>query len=174
MDSKKLKKIGEINKLQRILKKCRKLADSIENNSNGNNSGKGSNKRMKFLKRTLSFTDSSRIAGEPRSGTVPKGYLALCVGNDMKRFIIPTEYLCHEAFKILLTEAEEEFGFQQEGVLRLPCDEFVFEDALKAIRKKPSVILKHQSRAGEAKGNSSCSLESQLSEASHAQIQLCI
>uniref|UniRef100_A0A7N0TWE4 SAUR family protein n=1 Tax=Kalanchoe fedtschenkoi TaxID=63787 RepID=A0A7N0TWE4_KALFE len=182
MDSKKVNKIGEIIKLQRILKKCRKLADSFENNSSNsnsksnsssNNSSKGSNKRTKFLKRTLSFTDNSSIAGESRSGTVPKGYLAICVGKDMKKFIIPTEYLSHEAFKILLREAEEEFGFQQEGVLRLPCDECVFEDVLKSIQRKPCTKLKHQSRTGVANGNGSCSLESQLSQGPHAHIQPC-
>uniref|UniRef100_A0A7N0RCY5 Small auxin up regulated protein n=1 Tax=Kalanchoe fedtschenkoi TaxID=63787 RepID=A0A7N0RCY5_KALFE len=104
-DSKKLRKIV---KIQRILRKCRKLADSFENNSS-----KGSNKRTKFLKRTLSFTDNSSTTGESRSDVVPKGYLAICVGKDTRRFIIPIEYLSHEAFKMLLREAEEEFGFLQ-------------------------------------------------------------
>lgn len=54
--------------------------------------------------------------------SVPKGFLALCVGEEMKRFVIPMEYLSHRAFGVLLREAEEEFGFEQGGVLRIPCD----------------------------------------------------
>ncbi|CAM8970192.1 unnamed protein product [Rhodiola kirilowii] len=170
MDSKKLNKIGEIIKLQRILQKCRKLADSFENNSNNtsNSSKGGSNKRIKFLKRTLSLTDNSNVSGASRSGTVPKGYFAICVGKDTKKFIIPTEYLCHKAFEILLREAEEEFGFQQEGVLRLPCEESVFQETLKMIQKKPGALLMHESN-----GSRSCSLESQLLQPPHAQIQPC-
>nr|QGP73759.1 Auxin-induced protein 6B [Sedum alfredii] len=180
MESKKINKIGEIVKLQRILKKCRKIADSFENNSSsGNNNtstiSKGSNKRIKFLKRTFSFTDSSSINGVPKSGTVRKGYVAVCVGKDIKRFIIPTEYLCHKAFEILLREAEDEFGFQQEGVLRLPCEECVFEDTLKVIQKKSTTLLVEEPRNSEANPNRrrSCSIESQLSWSPHTRIQPC-
>ncbi|THU72447.1 hypothetical protein C4D60_Mb04t12230 [Musa balbisiana] len=120
MDSKKSNKITEIVRLQQILKKWKKLAVTPK-------SGGGSSKSIKFLKRTLSFTDAS--------GDVPKGYLAVCVGEEMRRFVIPTEYLGHRAFAALLREAEEEFGFQQEGVLRIPCEVAVFESILKVVEK---------------------------------------
>lgn len=178
MESKKINKIGEIIKLHRILKKCRKIADSFENNSNCSNNNtsnisKGSNKRIKFLKRTLSFTDSSSINGVQRSSTVRKGYVAVCVGKNMKRFIIPTEYLCHKAFEILLREAEDEFGFQQEGVLRLPCEECVFEETLKVIQKKSTTLLVDEPRNSEANRRRSCSVDSQLLWSPHTRIQPC-
>ncbi|EMS58585.1 hypothetical protein TRIUR3_17368 [Triticum urartu] len=53
----------------------------------------------------------------------------------MRRFVIPTEYLKHQAFAALLREAEEEFGFQQEGLLRIPCDVPAFEAILRAVDK---------------------------------------
>ncbi|KAK9129858.1 hypothetical protein Sjap_010345 [Stephania japonica] len=62
----------------------------------------------------------------------------------MKRFIIPTEYLSHRAFGILLREAEEEFGFQHEGVLRIPCEVHVFEKILKLVEEKKEVFFIHE------------------------------
>ncbi|KAL0791535.1 hypothetical protein Bca101_007781 [Brassica carinata] len=134
MESKKSNKIREIVKLQQILKKWRKVAQASKqannnkinneedvNNINKTGSGSGS-KSIKFLKRTLSFTDVT---------AVPKGYLAVSVGKEEKRYKIPTEYLSHKAFQALLREAEEEFGFQQAGVLKIPCEVAVFESILK-------------------------------------------
>ncbi|KAL0798233.1 hypothetical protein Bca101_053407 [Brassica carinata] len=133
MEAKKSNKIREIVKLQQILKKWRKVAQAskqannnkINNeediNKTGSGSGSGS-KSIKFLKRTLSFADVT---------AVPKGYLAVSVGKEEKRYKIPTEYLSHQAFHSLLREAEEEFGFQQAGVLKIPCEVDVFESILK-------------------------------------------
>lgn len=113
-----------------MLKKWKKLsvskngAASTSNNCNNTSSSKG----IKFIKRTLSFNDMSAMSGD-----VPKGHLAVCVGEEMQRFVIPTEYLGHSAFVSLLRDAEEEFGFQQEGVLRIPCEVGVFEGILKMV-----------------------------------------
>jgi SAUR family protein len=59
----------------------------------------------------------------------------------MRRFVIPTEYLKHPAFAALLQEAEEEFGFQQEGLLRIPCDVPAFEAILRAVEKKDAAFF---------------------------------
>ncbi|KAJ1376641.1 Small auxin-up RNA [Sesbania bispinosa] len=116
MDSpKKPNKIRQIVRLQQILKKWRRMANSSKT-SRGNNS------------------ISEREGGS--SNMVPKGYLAVCVGVDLNRFVIPTEYLGHQAFHVLLREAEEEFGFEQTGVLRIPCEVSVFENILKIVEGK--------------------------------------
>ncbi|XP_062224919.1 auxin-responsive protein SAUR50-like [Phragmites australis] len=138
---KKSNKITEIVRMQQMLKKWRKLSvapkdpNSATAGANGNAGGGGESKAKKFLKRTLSFTDG------PPSGSPPKGHLAVCVGPAMQRFVIPTEYLKHRAFAALLREAEEEFGFQQEGVLRIPCEVPVFETILKAVEKNKDAAL---------------------------------
>ncbi|KAG2728426.1 hypothetical protein I3843_01G200600 [Carya illinoinensis] len=148
MDSKKSNKIREIVRLQQILKKWKKLANapknssintSISSSTSTTNISNGS-KSIKFLKRTLSFSD---VAGAS-TDVVPKGFLAVCVGKELKRFIIPTHYLGHQAFGILLREAEEEFGFQQEGVLKIPCEVSVFEKILKAVEEKREVFYLHE------------------------------
>ncbi|KAK3411208.1 auxin-responsive protein SAUR72 [Eucalyptus grandis] len=148
MDSKKSNKISDIVRLQQILKKWKKIANAPKNtNRSGNSSTGNSNstttstgngsKSIKFLKRTLSFSDVTASS----SDAVPKGFLAVSVGKELKRFVIPTEHLRHPAFGILLQEAEEEFGFQQEGVLKIPCEVRVFEMILKAVEEKRDVTF---------------------------------
>ncbi|XP_009379214.1 auxin-responsive protein SAUR72-like [Pyrus x bretschneideri] len=153
MDSKKSNKIREIVRLQQILKKWKKLANapkntttinsssaySIINNANSTTTSTSSSRSMKFFKRTLSFSDVSTA----QNVIVPKGFLAMCVGKELKRFVVPTEYLGHQAFRILLQEAEEEFGFQQEGVLKIPCEVSVFEKILKMVEEKREVFSLH-------------------------------
>ena len=41
--------------------------------------------------------------------------------GELKRFVIELGYLAHPGFLKLLELAEEEFGFEQEGVLAVPC-----------------------------------------------------
>uniref|UniRef100_A0A0D9ZQF0 Auxin-responsive protein n=1 Tax=Oryza glumipatula TaxID=40148 RepID=A0A0D9ZQF0_9ORYZ len=135
---KKSNKITEIVRLQQMLKKWRKLSvapkDAAATAGNGGgNGGAGESKAKKFLKRTLSFTDGG--GASPAGTPPPRGHLAVCVGPTAQRFVIPTDYLKHRAFAALLREAEEEFGFQQEGVLRIPCEVPAFEAILKAVEK---------------------------------------
>ncbi|KMS97198.1 hypothetical protein BVRB_7g177800 [Beta vulgaris subsp. vulgaris] len=158
MDSKKSNKIRDIVRLQQILKKWRKVANASKNNSisststttsaaasttnNGGGSG-GGNKGMKFLKKTLSFSDNS-VSSVSTTEYVPKGYLAVCVGKELKRYVIPTDYLGHQAFGILLREAEEEFGFHQEGVLKIPCEVAIFEKILKMVQHNKEEFYFHE------------------------------
>ncbi|URE05228.1 Auxin responsive protein [Musa troglodytarum] len=94
--------------LQRVVKKWKKLAIAPGNSS------------KKLLQKTHG---------------VPKGFLAVCVGEETERFVIPTTYLHHHAFRVLLGEAEEEFGFRQEGVLRMPCEVAAFERTLEMVQR---------------------------------------
>ncbi|EXB94757.1 hypothetical protein L484_003321 [Morus notabilis] len=64
---------------------------------------------------------------------VPKGYLAVYVGPELRRFIIPTSYLSHSLFKVLLEKAEEEFGFDHGGGLTIPCEIETFKYLLKCM-----------------------------------------
>ena len=64
---------------------------------------------------------------------VPKGYLAVYVGPELRRFIIPTSYLSHSLFKVLLEKREEEFGFDHSGALTIPCEIETFKYLLKCM-----------------------------------------
>nr|KYP45975.1 Auxin-induced protein X10A [Cajanus cajan] len=57
----------------------------------------------------------------------PKGYLAVYVGDKMRRFMIPVSYLNQPSFQELLSQAEEEFGYDhQTSGLTIPCKEEEF------------------------------------------------
>ncbi|XP_057456522.1 auxin-induced protein 15A-like [Lotus japonicus] len=59
---------------------------------------------------------------------VPKGYLAVYVGEKLKRCVIPISYLNQPSFQDLLSQAEEEFGYDHPmGGLMIPCSEDVFQ-----------------------------------------------
>lgn len=76
------------------------------------------------LRQSNLFLDKSPV------GDVPKGYLAVYVGESQKkRFIIPVSFLNEPAFLELLDKAEEEFGFNHPmGGLAIPYGEDMFID----------------------------------------------
>ncbi|XP_007041986.2 PREDICTED: auxin-induced protein 15A [Theobroma cacao] len=60
---------------------------------------------------------------------VPKGYFAVYVGENQKRFVIPVSFLNQPSFQDLLGLSEEEFGYNHPtGGLRIPCNEDMFLD----------------------------------------------
>ncbi|CAJ1933683.1 unnamed protein product [Sphenostylis stenocarpa] len=75
--------------------------------------------------RRASVTSSQAAS---KSVEVPKGYLAVYVGEKQKRFVIPISYLNQPSFQDLLSQAEEEFGYDHPmGGLTIPCSEDVFQ-----------------------------------------------
>ncbi|KAL7147775.1 hypothetical protein ABFS83_06G130000 [Erythranthe nasuta] len=83
----------------------------------------------KMLRRSLS--------AEKRSTEVPKGHLAVYVGeSEKKRFVIPLSYLNDPLFQELLCQTEEEFGFHHPmGGLTIPCREELFIDLTSHLSK---------------------------------------
>ncbi|KAK8699046.1 hypothetical protein V6N13_115143 [Hibiscus sabdariffa] len=75
------------------------------------------------LKRTLSSSETT---------VVPKGHFAVYVGKaEKKRFVVPISFLNHPSFQNLLSEAEEEFGFDHPmGDLTIPCSQEAFVDLI--------------------------------------------
>ncbi|KAK1571483.1 hypothetical protein Q3G72_017967 [Acer saccharum] len=64
------------------------------------------------------------------STVVPKGQFAVYVGEiEKKRYLVPISYLKHPSFQNLLSQTEEEFGFDHPtGGLTIPCSEEAFMD----------------------------------------------
>ena len=73
---------------------------------------------------------SSLAVNRAASFDVPKGYVAVYVGEqEKKRFVIPISFLNQPSFQDLLSQAEEEFGFTHPmGGLTIPCSEDIFND----------------------------------------------
>ncbi|KAM0001718.1 putative small auxin-up RNA [Helianthus debilis subsp. tardiflorus] len=70
------------------------------------------------------------------SSDVPKGHFCVYVGeNNLKRFIVPLEYLKHPSFQTLLNLAEEEFGYSHPmGGLTFPCKVQTFIELVENIQ----------------------------------------
>ncbi|ESW11097.1 hypothetical protein PHAVU_008G001500 [Phaseolus vulgaris] len=60
----------------------------------------------------------------------PQGCFSVYVGPEMQRFFIKTEYANHPLFKMLLEEAESEYGYTSQGPLALPCNVDIFYKVL--------------------------------------------
>ena len=80
----------------------------------------------KALRRSLSGIKEAAL----KSTTIPKGHIAVYVGDDhKKRYVVPLSYLNEPAFQELLSMAEEEFGYNHPmGGLTIPCREDIFID----------------------------------------------
>lgn len=81
-------------------------------------------------KRLLSRESTKGRRNYRNSREVPRGYLAVYVGSESQRYVIPTIYLSFPEFRVLMEGVAEEFGFEQEGGLRIPCEEEDFEEVL--------------------------------------------
>ncbi|KAF8101826.1 hypothetical protein N665_0201s0139 [Sinapis alba] len=58
---------------------------------------------------------------------VPKGNLAVYVGEESRRFVIKISLLTHPLFKALLDQAQDAYGFSSaDSRLWIPCDVSTF------------------------------------------------
>ncbi|KAK1284362.1 hypothetical protein QJS10_CPB21g01108 [Acorus calamus] len=84
-----------------------------------------------------------REEGRRRSkgvGLVPSGYVPVLVGmteqEEMERFLIHTEHFKHPSMVILLEMAAQEFGYDQQGILKIPCDANHFQRVVSFVKEK--------------------------------------
>ncbi|KAL2228884.1 auxin-responsive protein SAUR50-like [Sesamum indicum] len=95
--------------------------------------------KSKSLRRrtVLCYSSCSSDPDEPAGSSrrTPSGSVAVYVGPERRRFVIPTRFLNLPVFLALLDEAEEEFGFQTTGGLALPCDTGFFINILQLLEE---------------------------------------
>ncbi|KAI5666363.1 hypothetical protein M9H77_16216 [Catharanthus roseus] len=109
----KKKNIIGIVKLKIVVEKLQKSLILLGNNYNNKKSDEDE----------LEFEEESRNVPED----VKEGHFAVIAVDEhndqliMKRFIIPLSYLTHPTFLRLLEIAAEEYGFDREGALMIPC-----------------------------------------------------
>ncbi|KAK9928010.1 hypothetical protein M0R45_025167 [Rubus argutus] len=65
-----------------------------------------------------------------KTASIPKGFFAVYVGESQKkRFVIPISFLNQPLFRDLLSQAEEEFGYNHPmGGITIPCSVDTFLD----------------------------------------------
>lgn len=64
---------------------------------------------------------------------IPTGFFALYMGEERRRFVVPTCYLSHPLFKMLLEKAYEKFGFEQRSGLVVPCSVIAFQEVVSVV-----------------------------------------
>ncbi|XP_062079472.1 auxin-responsive protein SAUR24-like [Humulus lupulus] len=81
-------------------------------------------------KKTLRRSFSGLKEAALKSSSIPKGYIAVYVGEEeKKRYVVPVWNLNETAFQELLSMAEQEFGYDHPmGRLTIPCREDIFID----------------------------------------------
>ncbi|PUZ49341.1 hypothetical protein GQ55_7G318300 [Panicum hallii var. hallii] len=94
--------------------------------------------------RSRAATASSRSGKGAGAAAVPAGHVAVRVegsgdGCGARRFVVRLAHLSHPAFRDLLRQAEEEYGFPAApGPIALPCDEDHFLDVLRRVSSSSS------------------------------------
>ncbi|KAI4322304.1 hypothetical protein L6164_022012 [Bauhinia variegata] len=87
-------------------------------------------------RRSNSCYDEWEIEEACESGYVPEdvkeGHFAVMAedGEEPKRFVVPLSCLTHPTFLRLLEQSAEEYGFDQEGALSIPCRPSELEEIL--------------------------------------------
>ncbi|KAL7096593.1 hypothetical protein ACP275_10G088000 [Erythranthe tilingii] len=71
--------------------------------------------------------------GGTTTATTPTGTFPVYVGERRERFVVPTSYLSHPLFKIVLEKAYDEFGFDQRNGLVVPCSVVAFQEVICAL-----------------------------------------
>jgi len=80
----------------------------------------------------------SREIDSSKRVQVPKGFLVVRVGRgeESQRFWIPVLHFNDPLFAELLKEVEDEYGFDHQGVINIPCDVSDFQNLQKLISTK--------------------------------------
>lgn len=69
---------------------------------------------------------AKKIEVESSNKRTPKGHFVVYVGTEMTRFVVPMTYLKNPKFQRLLQRAADEYGFDNQERIVLPCDAAAF------------------------------------------------
>lgn len=72
----------------------------------------------------------------------PEGHLPVYVGEEMVRFIVPADLISRPLFVELLRLSAQEYGYNQRGVLRIPCTVELFQRVLDLLGSGSEVVAR--------------------------------
>ncbi|KAF8080438.1 hypothetical protein N665_0944s0003 [Sinapis alba] len=81
-------------------------------------------------KQSSEYNDEHKQDRESFPPDVPKGHFVVYVGENRVRYVLHVSFLTRPEFKLLLQQAEEEFGFDHDMGLTIPCEEVVFKSII--------------------------------------------
>ncbi|KAF5743673.1 hypothetical protein HS088_TW08G00258 [Tripterygium wilfordii] len=79
---------------------------------------------------SLSREEDKKKTKKRKVEVAPEGCFAVYVGAEKQRFIIKTEFANHPLFKMLLENAESEYGYDSSGPILIPCNVDLFYKVL--------------------------------------------
>ncbi|OIT05216.1 hypothetical protein A4A49_06520 [Nicotiana attenuata] len=85
------------------------------------------------LSKLIGIGKRLKLGGGGAAVMTPKGYVPVAVGenvNESKRFMVHTTALYDADFLELLSRSAEEYGFCNQGILRIPYETKAFEERM--------------------------------------------
>ncbi|KAF3777297.1 Auxin-responsive protein [Nymphaea thermarum] len=123
-----------------LMRKLSRVADSSSSSyavlHHSDSVSASKRKGWRLSSSSSSSAASKGVAYSPATCKVPEGHLPLCVGEEMERFVVCAESLNHPLFAELLRRSAQEYGYDQKGVLRIPCPAGIFRSILEILRWK--------------------------------------
>lgn len=108
-----------------------------EGEGKGDNAKASSSSLLKKLERYVQIKKKKKKMVKSKSWSggegrkpAPTGCFSVYVGPEKQRFVIKTGLVNHPLFKMLLEDAELEYGFSSDGPLLLPCHVDLFCEVL--------------------------------------------
>lgn len=112
-----------IASFKNLAKKMKSINTTTMRNGEGGGSESTQNESL--------LTDDTSPAAATKT---PTGTFAVYVGEERVRRVVPTSYLNHPLFRMLLDKSHDEFRcFDHKVMLVVPCSLAVFEDVVNAV-----------------------------------------
>ncbi|KAL1204820.1 Auxin-responsive protein SAUR72 [Cardamine amara subsp. amara] len=129
--------------MKQLIRRLSRVADSAQYSLLRSDSQRPSRRSESFLRSSV-----ARRSKKPTS-SVPEGHVPVYVGDEMERFVVSAELLNHPVFIGLLNRSAQEYGYEQKGVLQIPCHVLVFERIMESLRLGLPVPIDVQDLIGD-------------------------
>lgn len=118
------------NLINKTWQRCKSIGRGLRSTSPGPSIRRGMTTKSKSWPRMISAASEEEKRENKKGRVAPEGCFSVYVGPQRQRFVVKTEYVNHPLFKMLLEEAESEFGYDTQGPLMLPCNVDIFHRVL--------------------------------------------
>ncbi|XP_059664543.1 auxin-responsive protein SAUR72-like [Cornus florida] len=135
-----VKKRGKKNLILKAWQRCRSIHGSLSKSLAMNPSSLSKSNSWHSSSSTSTKRSSSSSCKPAKSQVAPEGCFSVYVGPEKQRFVIKTKYANHPLFKMLLEDAELEYGYNSDGPILLPCDVHLFYSVLAEMDSKDHQI----------------------------------
>ncbi|GMJ02866.1 SMALL AUXIN UPREGULATED 72 [Hibiscus trionum] len=120
--------------MKQLIRRLTRVADTSSQYSLLRSDTISTRHRTGVTRRAESFRMAVASLKKHSRRSVPEGHVPVYVGEEMERFVVNAELLNHPVFVSLLNKSAQEYGYDQKGVLHIPCHVLVFERVMEALR----------------------------------------